>query len=128
MVDEKQMLATVYVNRFASLRELYLIYLNSKAVSVIREICGALWLEWIDPSTKMFTKAIMKIRWRRKCDKILSECSFVEDAADYFSMLYLHLTESLHHCDANTWIGFLKCKKFSRLHTIMRLFHHHLMN
>lgn len=42
MVDEKQMLATVYVNRFASLRELYLIYLNSKAVSVIREICGAL--------------------------------------------------------------------------------------
>ncbi len=51
MVDEKQMLATVYVNRFASLSELCLIYLNSEAVSIISEICGALWLEWIDPST-----------------------------------------------------------------------------
>jgi len=51
--NEKPMLATVYVNRFASLSELYLIYLNSKAVSIIFEICGALWLELIDPSTKM---------------------------------------------------------------------------
>ncbi len=40
--NEKPMLATVYVNRFASLSELYLIYLNSKAVSIIFEICGAL--------------------------------------------------------------------------------------
>lgn len=42
MVDEKQMLATVYVNRFASLSELCLIYLSSEAVSIISEICGAL--------------------------------------------------------------------------------------